>query len=288
MIPPLPPAKSGGQDGGSAVLTPRYEDVAQDGRMQLNGLLPGMGQAVWHGLLSKVPGWRTLRKQGISPIFHRLVAEGEDRGCSAHVPMHVKGSYRLAHEKDGERIFLLMWLDTYAPVGLTHQKTPGPDAPRELVGRMWAEHIFTKPFAPAGQRRVTKLEGEGLPAIPEDEHVFEDAEDLLREAGPLEDLTDFVFTKMHTDSNQHVNSLVYQKVFEEHFAAHLFRTGVPNSVNLLSRSLDIRWRKPFFLGEVAKIKYRIVETEPGKVSVIGGFFGKDPAKPHTMLKMVLR
>ena len=269
------------------MLIPRYEDIAQDGRMQLDGLLPGMGQAVWSGLLSKVPGWRSLRKQGITPIFHRMVAEGEDRSCSTYVPIHVKGSYRLAHEKGGERLFLLMWLDSFAPIGTTHQKTPGPDAPRELVGRMWAEHIFTKPFAPAGQRRVSKLEGEGLPEVPEDEHVFEDADLLLREAGELEELTQLVFMKMHTDSNQHVNSLVYQKVFEEHVVARLLRDGVPNAIDLLARSLDVRWRKPFFLGETATIKYRILENAGGKVSVVGGFFGKDPAKPHTMLKMGL-
>lgn len=286
MIPEIPPATSEGQDGGTAVLVPRYEDIAQDGRMQLAGMLPGMGQAVWSGLLGKVPGWRTLRKQGIYPIFHRLVVEGEERSCSTNAPIHVKGAFRLAHEKDGERIFLLIWLDSFAAVGATHSRTPREDAPRELVGRMWAEHVFTRPLGAPGERRVTRLVGEGLPEVPPDAHRFEDADMLLRETAPLETLGEHVFTKMHTDSNRHVNSLVYPRLFEEHLVQRLARDGVPNAAEMLSRGLDIRWRKPFFLGETATLKYRILSKDP--YTVAGGFFGKDPERPHTMLKMVLR
>src|SRR4051812_23603607 len=104
MIPPLPPARSPGQDGGTAVLTPRYEDIAQDGRMQIVGLLPGMGRAVWQELLAKLPETRVFRKQGILPIFHRLVVESEDRSCSVNQPVHCSGSFRYAHEKGGERL----------------------------------------------------------------------------------------------------------------------------------------------------------------------------------------
>ena len=54
MIPEIPPSRAPGQDGGTASLRPRYEDIAQDGRIQLTSLMPGLGAAVWRALLSQV------------------------------------------------------------------------------------------------------------------------------------------------------------------------------------------------------------------------------------------
>ena len=50
------------------------------------------------------------------------------------------------------------------------------------------------------------------------------------------------FGVMHTDPNNHVNSLVYPRVFEE--AAMALRGGIDPA-----RALEVVWRKPIFAGE---------------------------------------
>jgi hypothetical protein len=291
VIPPIPPARGPGQDGGRATIAPRYEDITQDGRMQLVALMPGLGGAVWRALLSQVPAIDTFRSQGILPILRRLVAVAEDRPVSVNVPIEYTGAFRFAREKDGDRLFANMWVEAHAPIASTMGPTPPRDAPRELVGRVFAEHVITRPFAPPAERRVTRLDAPGLPAIPEDEHAFESAEALIESAGgPLEDAGDFVFGMMHTDSNQHVNSLVYPRVFEEAAMRKLVHDArIPSPHALLARATELRWRRPFFAGERAAVGMRFVEAadEAWKTGAIGAFRGEGP-KPSSAVKMLFR
>jgi hypothetical protein len=294
MIPPLPPSRGPGQDGGTASIRPRYEDITQDGRLQLSAMMPGLGAAVWRALLSQVPAIETFMAQGIFPILRRLVAVGEDRSVSVNGPIDYTGSFRFAREKDGDRLFANMWIEARAPIASTNGPRPPKDAPRELVGRIFAEHVLTRPFAAPAERRVTKLDGPGLPPVPEDEHVFETAESLIESAGaPLADIGDVPFGMMHTDSNQHVNSLVYPRVFEEAAIRHLMQTA-PNGkeqAKRLSRAFELRWRKPFFAGERAKLRMHFAEqaAQAGALHVGGAFPRADsPGKPSSAVKMVLR
>ena len=305
MIPPLPPSRGPGQDGGTAAIPPRYEDVAQDGRLQLHAMMPGLGAAVWRALLAQVPAIEIFRTQGIFPILRRLVAVAEDRPVSVNGSIHYTGSFRFAREKDGDRLFANMWVEAHARVALTNGPRPSKDAPRELVGRIFAEHVLTKPFAPPAERRVTSLDGPGLPAIPEDEHVYESAESLIESAGgPLEDAGDVPFAMMHTDSNQHVNSLVYPRVFEEAAVRRLMHdarireaAGITKPHELLARAVELRWRKPFFAGETAKLRMRFPDA-PGEgapkakvpsVGVTGAFHRADSLeKPSSAVKMLFR
>lgn len=249
-IPDRPPARGfeGGPDGiGRASLLPRYEDITQDGRIVLTTLMPGVGQSVWRELISGRPAFESFLAQGVLPILRRLViVEGEAGPFTVNAPIEFEGTWRLAREKDGDRLFVNMWVDAYAPIGHTLGPTPPKDAPRVLAGRIFAEHVVTRPFAPPAERKVTRLDAPGIPAVPEDEHVFEPGEALV--AGrTLEPAGDFVFGMMHTDSNQHVNSLVYPRIFEE---ALVRRHGDPK---LLARAIEMRWRKPFFAGDRAQI-----------------------------------
>jgi hypothetical protein len=295
MIPPLPPSRGPGQDGGTASIAPRYEDVTQDGRIHLTAMMPGLGAAAWRALLSQVPAIAIFREQGILPILSRLVAVGEERPVSVNGSIDYTGAFRFAREKDGDRLFANMWVEAYAPIGTTNGPRPARDAPRALLGRIFAEHVLTRPFAAPGERRVTRLDGPGLPPIPEDEHVFETADALIASAGgPLEDAGDFAFSMMHTDSNQHVNSLVYPRIFEEAAQRRLVQTttiaGTPKPHELLARAMEMRWRKPFFAGDRAKIAMRLGDEGSGNATTaIGAFFREDaPAKPHSALKMLFR
>lgn len=260
MIPERPRESS----AGPTFLFPRYEDVTQDGRIVLTSIMPGLGTTVWKAMLDSLSAANTFRAQGILPILSRLVIEAESSGpFTVYAPLRFEGAWCFARERNGSRIFLNMWMDARAPIGSTFARPPKPDAETVVVARVFAEHVVTKPFAPPGERRVTTLEGPGLPDVATlPEHVFEAAEDLS--GGDLAPAGDFVFGMMHTDSNQHVNSLVYPRVFEEALLRHLASPsavgdgassggGGVDAKSLLARSIEMRWRKPFFSGERADI-----------------------------------
>ncbi|MDF2693470.1 MAG: hypothetical protein K0S65_1853 [Labilithrix sp.] len=270
-IPPLLPAR-GFEATATAELRARYEDIAQDGRVQLTTLMPGLG-AVWRALGSseKIDAFRA---QGILPILRRIVIAGEDGPFSVHAPLHFSGTWRLAREDGGDRIFLDMWLEAFAPIGSTLGPPPPRDAERVLVGRAYAEHVVTRPFAPPAERKVTRLDLPGIPSVPEDLHSFEDAEDLS--AGhALEPAGEHVFGMMHTDSNQHVNSLVYPRLFEEAVVRTIAsRSDIPDPSRQLTRAVELRYRKPFFTGDRAGLALR-VEPAPAsaqrRVVAVGAF-----------------
>jgi hypothetical protein len=275
MIPPLPPARSPNQDGGRATILPRYEDITQDARLQLLALMPGVGATIFGALLSKLPAVEALRAQGILPILRRMVATAEDRNVSVHVPLAFEGAFRFAREKDGERLLLNAWLEARAPIATTLGGAPAADAPSELVGRVFAEHVLTRPFAPPGERKVTRLDAPGVPAVPEDEYAIDTAEALV-EGMALEDAGDVRFGMMHTDSNQHVNSLVYLRAFEELAVRRL------GNAQLLARGMDLRWRKPFFAGETTRVTMAVEGA-----TAVGAFLGAED-KVHATIKLLFR
>ena len=270
QIPPVPAAR-GYEGDGAATLRPRYEDIAQDGRYQLTALMPGLG-AVWRSLAEREL-LVAFRAKGILPILRRIVAIGEVGPFSAGVPVDFSGTWRLARETNGDRIFMNMWLEARAPIGSTLAAPPPKDAERVLVGRVFAEHVMTKPFAPPAERKVTRLEAPGLPELPEDEHPFLEAEELV--AGhDLETVRELAFGMMHTDSNQHVNSLVYPRLFEEAAASAAIErelTSAPES--LLMSAVELRYRKPFFAGERATVGMRLdpAAPPPYKACAFGAF-----------------
>jgi hypothetical protein len=272
-IPPLPPARDAGQDGAPVRVLPRYEDITEDGRFQLTALMPGLSAAVWRALLLGLPAIEAMRAQGILPILSRLVMVAEDRPASVSEAVEYRGSFRFAREAGGPRLFANMWVEARAPIASTLGPAPAADAPYALLGRVFAEHVITRPFAPPDQRRVTRLDVPGLPPIPDDEHPFEPPEALLARAdGPLDDLGDLLFGAMHTDSNQHVNSMVYPRAFEEAAVRRLLQSGTaPAPQRLLARALELRWRRPFFAGERAAIGARFLGGAGAGVRAIGAF-----------------
>lgn len=250
-IPKVPPAR-GYEVPAAAELRPRYEDVAQDGRVQLTTMMPGLG-AIWK-VLGTAKQMEAFRDQGVLPILRRLIMVGEEGPFSVSAPIEYKGEWRLAREDGGDRLFLNMWLEARAPIGNTLGPPPPRDAERVVVGRAYAEHVLTRPFASSAEdRRVTKIGVPGLPEIPEDTILYEEA-DALVAGHVLETSHERLFAKMHTDSNQHVNSLVYPRMFEEAIIKRMHeRETVDKAEMLLARALEVRYRKPFFCGDRARI-----------------------------------
>lgn len=286
-IPPLPPAR-GFESSATVDLWPRYEDIAQDGRVQLTTLMPGLG-AVWRELdaSDKVASFRA---RGVLPILSRILIVGETGPFGVSSPISFSGTWRLAREAGGERIFLDMWFEAHAPIGSALGPAPPRDAERVLVGRIYAEHVVTRPFAPPGERKVTRLDTPGLPTLPEDARRFEGAEGLVEGHALAPAGGEHLFGMMHTDSNQHVNSLVYPRLFEE----TVIRTAtdqslVPNPTALLARTVELRYRKPFFLGERAAISLAI-GASPGdlRAAAVGAFTpssGAPGTKPSCTVAM---
>jgi hypothetical protein len=276
VIPPIPAVPEGeAGDTGTAEIRPRYEDITQDGRVVVTALMQGLGMSVWRAMGKRVPP-AAFARDGILPILRRLVLVGDGGPFSVGEKIEYEGTWRFAREKGGERIFLLMWMEARAPNAPTYGPRPDPSAPRVRVGRVFAEHVVTRPFAPPEQRKVTRLpEGiEGIPPLPALEHVFESAESLVEKA-TLEDAGEVAFGMMHTDSNQHVNSLVYPKKFEEALVGRA-------DPKLLARYAEMRWRKPFFAGERAALRIGGKDREfVGVLSPVG------TTKPSCTIAMTL-
>ena len=98
---------------------------------------------------------------------------------------------------------------------------------------------------------------------------------------------------MHTDSNQHVNSLTYPRIFEEAALRRIMQDArIPSPHELLARAVEVRWRRPFFAGQRARIALRLLDgegeaSEGAKIGAVG-VFRSDGPKPSCAMKMLFR
>jgi hypothetical protein len=274
----------------------RYEDISQDGRMTLLALPHSYGVAVWQTLLVDHPMTRPLQRSGVVPILTKLVLEGGDGPVSVRKPVEMHGAYRTAHTVDGagapNRIVMEMWTRLYAP----RSRTVGPPPPhageRILVGRCYAEHVFTRLFAPPEQRKVMRLEAPGTDGVPPERVAWHPAEEYLElPAGAvavdetlLPDDGEIAFGLTHTDSNQHVNSLVYPRLFEDAALRRLAQRGV--TAPLLGRRVEVGYRKPCFAGQRMRILLRAFRDDGG-YGVVGAFQEDGAARAHVTVRMAL-
>lgn len=245
----------------------RYEDIAQDGRLKLNALPQALGQVCWMDLLRRHPVTRIARTEGIVPILSRLVIEGGVGPLSVRRALEARGTYELGHTVDAtggvNRLMLALWMDAHGAAERTHGPPPPNHGERIRAGRVFAEHVFTRLFAPPEERKVLRFEGiEGLPEVPSARYEWRAGEALLalpEGAEPLDgDLEDDAVTTAfglaHTDSNQHVNSLEYPRLFEEAALRRLSARGLGS--DLLMRHVELAYRKPCFAGDRVRVRLR--------------------------------
>jgi hypothetical protein len=300
VVPEVPPAQRG-----NAHSPLRYEDVSQDGRVLLLSLPHAMGLAVWQTLMTDSPVPRAAQQQGLVPLLTRLVIEGAGGPVSVRRPLEIGGGYALGHTTDaaGEpnRIRLDTWAEVKAPRARTHGPPPEGAGEVHTVGRIYGEHVFTRPFAatPDG-RKVRRLELEGVPAVPPLRFAFRAGDEVLAppadatglqdlDGGFREDGVPVVFGLMHSDSNQHVNSLAYPRIFEEAALRRLGEHGKPT--RLISRYAEVTYRKPCFAGERVRLFLRAFAAEGG-FWVTGAFAAQDSgpeslARAHACVRLWL-
>ena len=293
MLPPLPNLPGTQRATGSFPV--RYEDIAQDGRLLLEASTTALGAAVWGPRITKHPLNTYMREARIVPILTRLVVEGTPGPFSVIGRLTANGAFQLAHARaangDVDRIFLDMWAEVTAPIGRTHGPAPERAGETITAGRIFAEHVFTRLFAAPAERKVTRFDAAGiiaLPAVPESQRearALPAILDLPTGAVALDpelrvDPTPVVFGITHTDSNQHVNSLVYPRLFEDAALRRFASLGKSSAV--LARALEIGFRKPCFAGETMRIALRAY-TLGEKIGAVGVYVTeKDAASDATL------
>jgi hypothetical protein len=280
----------------------RYEDISQDGRVLLPALLQAAGPPVWGALFREHDGLRAARVAGVLPILSRLVIESAPGPFAPLTTFEATGGYQLAHAGRGdevERILVLMWGELRGPRAPTPPAPPAPGSAGDLApaGRFFMESVLTRLFAPPGERKVLQLDVPGFPAVPAHRHPVAPLEAMLalpEGAVPLEpdlrpDAAPIVFGLCHTDGNQHVNSLVYPRLFEDASLRRLASLGV--RAPLLAVQTDVAFRKPFFAGERARITLRAFSLE-GRFGAVGVFLDEGamaaqaPPRPHAYVRML--
>ncbi len=288
-VPDLPK-----QQRADGVLFLRYEDISQEGRVMLTALPQAVGLVIWRKLIRNHEITTSRNRDGIVPVLTRLVFEGGGGPVSVMRQLEAEGGFQLAHTVDdaGEVNRLLM--NIYVNIDGTVARTNGPHPPnhgqRIHVGRVFAEHVFTRLFAPPDQRKVLSLNMD--PAVPPQrcEAIRPDAALVLPEgAEPLEheltpDDAALVFGLTHTDSNQHVNSLIYPRLFEEAALRRLDKLGQPTKV--LSRFATVSYRKPCFAGDRVRFLLRAFRMGD-RLGVAGCLVPDDDrdARPYTFIQM---
>jgi hypothetical protein len=283
----------------------RFEDITQDGRLALEGLAPALGEVVWRRLLIGSPLLQAMREQQAVPILTRVVLEGGDGPFSTVHPLEATGTYDLAHvvsdAGEVERILVDMWIDANLPIGRSYGPPPERAGERIRAGRFFGEHVLTRLFAPPDQRKVTRLEEGGAPAhgrrrawvTPESVGMLPVGAVPLDDALRL-DPTPIAFGLAHTDSNRHVNSLVYPRLFEDAALRRFAELGRAKPA-VLSRHVEAAFRKPCFAGEVYRVALRAFTLE-GQLGAVGAFVSESDARstetlaqarPHCFVRMML-
>lgn len=250
----------------------RFEDVTQDGRLVLEAL-PQALAPVWR-LLARDPSFRVFREHGIAAILTRLVLEGAGGPFWPTVPATAVATYRIVRS-DAGAIHLDMWSALSAPLATRNPPIADPaHTGTNVAGRVFAEHTFTRPLAPPGQRRVAAFDFDGAPEVRERRTPLArpDAIVTLPENSRALDPTlevdpmPVTFGIVHTDSNQHTNSLAYLRIFEEAALRRFVALGRGSKV--LGRRLEIAYRKPCFAGQQMRIALQAFERE-GSLGIVG-------------------
>ncbi len=254
----------------------RYEDISQEGRIRLEALTSSVG-VVWR-VIGKEPSAREIYKQGIIAILVRFDIEGTSGPFAVERSLCVTGSSDLGHVVDaaGAVSHLLLDISTelHGPAGRTNLPPPDNAGTTVLAGRVHARHVFTRPFGPPEARKVLSIGPESW--VPPARRDWTAASALLELPPGARWLSDaftldpvpLVLGSVHTDSNQHVNSLVYPRFFEDAVLRALHEAGRPRTVH--AQRTSVGYRKPAFAGDVLRLAIRLFDA-PAGLGAVGAF-----------------
>lgn len=256
LLPPEPVVPD--EHRGRRLFVPRYDDIGQTGHLLLHALPIALGQTAWP-VFTRFLSKDAFEKTRVLPILSRFAIETGAAPFSANDSMDSEATIQFAHtvgtNGNVERLVLNMWCSVFGKAGRTHTFFVPNAGERLFAGRVFAEHVLTRPFDPPESRRVTELELPGFPPVPETRHEWLAPEGLLKlpeGASWLEesfafDAAPVVFGTDRTDSNMHVNSLVYPRLFTDAVLRRLWDLGERKA--LRAEAMEISFRKPSFAGE---------------------------------------
>jgi hypothetical protein len=260
----------------------RYEDLTQDGRL-MPIAIPSTMSGLWRTILVKHAGARNAQSTGVIPLLTRLTIHSRDIAVRLNKPLEVRSGFELARglaegPRGGiARLYMNVWCDLR---GIAIKGGELADC-----GAIFAEHTFTRPFAPPDQRKVTSLDVEGYPSIPEAVYgapapatASEPPDGATWRDELLADGRESCFSLDQTDSNQHVNSLVYIRVFLDAAQRRL------PDLRVRARAVDIAYRKPSFAGDRVRAHVRLFERA-GQVGA-AGFIAADDGKPRCYVRAI--
>lgn len=272
MLFPAPPAPVfPAEQASTSDHYPRYEDCTQDGRLTTLAIPPSLA-TTWNAREARYPAIRKARAKGLVSLLTRLTVVSFDAPVRVNRPFEVTGGFQLAHDRDASdavsRLFMNVWTQIRGRPHLPREawdtaRASGPSGQLVLAGQAFTEHTYTRPFGPPDQRKVTSLAGvEGLPEVPEVRYhqpAPSSAADAPDGASWIDELAadpvDTMFTLDQTDANQHVNSLIYVRVFLAAMQRRLASGGHP--ARLRSKAFDIAYRKPCFVGDRIRAHIRM-------------------------------
>jgi len=268
----------------------RYEDVTMDGRLIVLGAPSGLA-GLWRELLVDHPGAQNALKLGVVPVLTRLTVHTGATSIRVDRPVETRNGFALAHDLDGDsvsKLFMNVWCEIRGVGGRLGRSSTSAEP--VLAGTVFAEHTFTRLMAPPDQRRVTRLGVDGYPDVPE-LHYAQPAPASASEAPEgatyLDELTpdvaDYVFSLDQTDSNQHVNSLVYVRLFMEAVNRRLAHHGKP--LRLRTHAVDVGYRKPCFAGDKVRANVRLYQH--GETLGAAGTVVGDDGKPRCYIRVAL-
>jgi hypothetical protein len=276
---------------GIARFETRYEDLTQDGHVKLTALPTALGRACFAELWPQHP-LAGLAREGVHPILSRLAIEVEPASARLLGALEGRGLLRLAHERDADESVRAIFLNAEASVWATVRRGHSDETARQVrVGRVFGDHVFTRPHADRASRKVLAFDVPGYPALPTQRYArpkFDQTVRIAPKARALEtdfspDIAPWVFGLTHTDRNQHVNSLVYIRLFEDSALRRLGSLGRNTAV--LARSVEINYRKPCFAGEQLCCMLQAYVTRDGD-GVVG--YIAEPGEPVSRARCAVR
>jgi hypothetical protein len=290
VIDTLPPAPADARVA-TGPVTLRYEDVNQQGQLQLVAMAHALGELAWPSFTAQAT--RMVEDNpGVYPILSRMVFKGGDGPISVFPPLSGNAWMQPSHAVDAagsvERLFVNIWIDLDGVRGNTHPLPVERAGEPIKVGQFFAEYVITRLFTDPAARRVRSLRAGGVETVPPARYDWQPpqtAAALPEGATPLEPLSPeppICFGFGHTDPNQHVNSLVYMRLFED---AVVRRLGA-RVANLSARWLDVAYRKPCFAGE--RVQLYVQPFQYGERLGAVGIFAEEDAPPNAPARCYIR
>jgi hypothetical protein len=265
IVPPRPEVPEAQRARGRVWL--RYEDVGQDGRLLCAATPQAIGAVFWRLLGPTLLGG--LHAHGVVALLTRLSVEQGGGPLGVREPLEGEAHAALYHARDEagevERVLMRVWLELTGKRGRVWGAPPEGAGEPVVAGRVFAEHIFTRPFAAPEERKVRRLPaGAGLPEVPEESAVASAPAALARLPEGAEAISELcrdpalvAFGVDHTDSNQHVNSLAYPRLFVDAALRRLAELGCDTRLAVVEQHTG--FRKPCFAGQrlaIASSAYR--------------------------------